>query len=239
MNKHLVQLIELSKIDKELDSFGPKIENINKNLASVIKKENDLVVKKENFLEEKKENELKIRQHELHLQELADKLQEISKKSGAVKTDKEMKALQLEEDIAKEQCDFANDEVVRLQEINEIKDQLIADIDEELEEVSKVVEEKRKEIEKQLNEIEKERKKVYTKKEKLISGINQKILEFYHKVRKWAGNTTVVPVKKQACYGCYMKINDKTYASVIKSEDIITCPHCGRILYIEEENTEE
>ncbi len=239
MNKHLVQLIELSKIDKELDSFGPKIENINKNLASVIKKENDLVVKKENFLEEKKENELKIRQHELHLQELADKLQEISKKSGAVKTDKEMKALQLEEDIAKEQCDFANDEVVRLQEINEIKDKLIADIDEELKEVSKVVEEKRKEIEKQLNEIEKERKKVYTKKEKLISSINQKILEFYHKVRKWAGNTTVVPVKKQACYGCYMKINDKTYASVIKSEDIITCPHCGRILYIEEENTEE
>ncbi len=239
MNKHLVQLIELSKIDKELDSFGPKIENINKNLASVIKKENDLVIKKENFLEEKKENELKIRQHELHLQELADKLQEISKKSGAVKTDKEMKALQLEEDIAKEQCDFANDEVVRLQEINEIKDKLIADIDEELEEISKVVEEKRKEIEKQLNEIEKERKKVYTKKEKLISSINQKILEFYHKVRKWAGNTTVVPVKKQACYGCYMKINDKTYASVIKSEDIITCPHCGRILYIEEENTEE
>ncbi len=239
MNKHLVQLIELSKIDKELDSFGPKIENINKNLASVIKKENDLVVKKENFLEEKKENELKIRQHELHLQELADKLQEISKKSAAVKTDKEMKALQLEEDIAKEQCDFANDEVVRLQEINKIKDQLIADIDEELEEVSKIVEEKRKEIEKQLNEIEKERKKVYTKKEKLISNINQKILEFYHKVRKWAGNTTVVPVKKQACYGCYMKINDKTYASVIKSEDIITCPHCGRILYIEEENTEE
>ncbi len=239
MNKHLVQLIELSKIDKELDSFGPKIENINKNLASVIKKENDLVVKKENFLEEKKENELKIRQHELHLQELADKLQEIGKKSGAVKTDKEMKALQLEEDIAKEQCDFANDEIVRLQEINEIKDKLIADIDEELEEVSKVVEEKRKEIEKQLDEIEKERKKVYTKKEKLISNINQKILEFYHKVRKWAGNTTVVPVKKQACYGCYMKINDKTYASVIKSEDIITCPHCGRILYIEEENTKE
>jgi len=239
MNKHLVQLIELSKIDKELDSFGPKIENINKNLASVIKKENDLVIKKENFLEEKKENELKIRQHELHLQELADKLQENSKKSGAVKTDKEMKALQLEEDIAKEQCDFANDEVVRLQEINEIKDKLIADIDEELEEVSKIVEEKRKEIEKQLNEIEKERKKVYTKKEKLVSNINQKILEFYHKVRKWAGNTTVVPVKKQACYGCYMKINDKTYSSVIKSEDIITCPHCGRILYIEEENTEE
>ncbi|WP_373408077.1 C4-type zinc ribbon domain-containing protein [Campylobacter hyointestinalis] len=32
-----------------------------------------------------------------------------------------------------------------------------------------------------------------------------------------------------------MKINDKTYANVIKSEDIVTCPHCGRILYKDSE----
>lgn len=30
-----------------------------------------------------------------------------------------------------------------------------------------------------------------------------------------------------------MKLNDKTYAEVIKAEEIVTCPHCGRILYIE------
>ena len=38
--------------------------------------------------------------------------------------------------------------------------------------------------------------------------------------------------------GCYMKINDKTYADVIKAEEITTCPHCGRVLYIETEETE-
>lgn len=59
--------------------------------------------------------------------------------------------------------------------------------------------------------------------------MNQKVLSFYEKIRKWAKNTAVVPVKKQACYGCFMKIYDKTYLSVIKGEEIITCPHCGRI----------
>jgi predicted nucleic acid-binding Zn-ribbon protein len=34
-----------------------------------------------------------------------------------------------------------------------------------------------------------------------------------------------------------MKINDKTYADAIKGEEIITCPHCGRVLYIENEET--
>ena len=32
---------------------------------------------------------------------------------------------------------------------------------------------------------------------------------FYEKIKRWAKDSAVVPVKKQACYGCYMKINDK------------------------------
>ncbi len=239
MNKYLEQLIELSQIDKEIDSFGPRIEKINKELSSVAKKQNDLTEKKEKLIEEKKDNDLKVRQHELHLAELAQRLQDINKKSGAVKTDKEMKALQLEEDITKEQCDFANEEIQRLQKSSEAKDILILEIDEELIEVVKIVDEKKVQIEAKLKEINEDRKKVYAKRDKILSKINQKILEFYHKVRKWAGNETVVPVKKQACYGCHMRINDKTFSSVIKSEDIVTCPHCGRILYIEDNNEEE
>jgi predicted nucleic acid-binding Zn-ribbon protein len=30
-----------------------------------------------------------------------------------------------------------------------------------------------------------------------------------------------------------MKLNDSAYAEVIRAEEICTCHHCGRILYIE------
>ena len=63
--------------------------------------------------------------------------------------------------------------------------------------------------------------------------MDKKILAFYEKIRNWAGNTAVIKVKNQACYGCYMKINDKAYSDLITGEDIVTCPHCGRVLYIE------
>lgn len=59
------------------------------------------------------------------------------------------------------------------------------------------------------------------------------MLSFYEKIRKWAKNTAVVPMRKQACYGCFMHINDKVFASVLRSDEITTCPHCGRILYSE------
>lgn len=101
-------------------------------------------------------------------------------------------------------------------------------------EISKTLSELENEVSEELSNIEKDRNEVYTQKEDLLAKMNQKVLTFYEKIRKWAKNTAVVPVRKQACYGCFMKINDKTYANVIKSEDIITCPHCGRILYKEE-----
>ena len=101
------------------------------------------------------------------------------------------------------------------------------------------IEEARSEAEKDLAQLEKERMKVYEDKQKLLSEMNHNIVVFYEKIRRWAGNTTVVPVKKQACYGCYMKINDHTYAQVIQGEEITTCPHCGRILYIENTPEEE
>ena len=84
-------------------------------------------------------------------------------------------------------------------------------------------------------EISKERNVVYQERSELLEKFDNKILTFYEKIKRWAKDSAVVPVKKQACYGCYMKINDKTYAEVIKAEEIVNCPHCGRILYKEDE----
>jgi predicted nucleic acid-binding Zn-ribbon protein len=35
-----------------------------------------------------------------------------------------------------------------------------------------------------------------------------------------------------------MVISEKVYADVIKGEEIVTCPHCGRILYMEDTKEE-
>jgi len=238
MNKHLNQLVNLAKTDKEIDDFGPKVESIESTLRASAVKEQDIVDRIVAFEEEIKDCKLKKAKNELHLAELADKLTELSKKGAIVKTDKEIKALQLEEEISKEQCEFANEEIARLESIIDAKEIDKEELNVTLEDVKKDSEEIRTSIEAEIAEIEKQRTEVYGIKEKLVSQMSQKILTFYEKIRKWAGNTTVVPVRKQACYGCFMRINDKTYAEVIKQDDIVTCPHCGRILYKETEETE-
>ena len=88
-----------------------------------------------------------------------------------------------------------------------------------------------------LEEINKERNVIYDKRNELLDQFDKKILTFYEKIKRWAKDTAVVPVKQQACYGCFIKINDKTYAEVLKGEEIVNCLHCGRILYKGEEET--
>ena len=238
MNKYLEQLINLSKIDKEIDAFGPRIEEIEKKLRVALEKEQEVNAQIEAYQAEITESKLKKSKNELHLAELADKLTDLSKKGSVVKTEKEIKALQLEEEISKEQCEFANEEIERLDNIIEAKNADIEEAKAKLEEISAETVEIRTSIDSQMKEIEEQRAKVYEQKQKLVSAMSQKILSFYEKIRKWAGNTTVAPVRKQACYGCFMRINDKTYAAVIRQDDIVTCPHCGRILYKETEETE-
>ena len=235
MNKYLKQLIELSEIDKSIDGFAPRIENIKKALNVALENEGEIQKTIELYNEEIKEAKLKRGKNELHLAELSEKIKELSKKSSIVKTAREVKALQLEEEIAKEQIDFANEEIERLDKFIDLKTSTIEEELDKLQVASAEVEEINASIADELSDIEKEKEEVYANKQNLISKIDQKILTFYEKIKKWAGNTTVVPVKKQACYGCFMKINDKIYSAVIKQEDIVTCPHCGRILYKEKE----
>ena len=235
MNKYLQQLVELSDLDKQIDGFIPRIQDIEKAYKNIEEECETITVNIERLDEEV--NDLKSQKSgtNAHIAEFSAKIKDVAKKSSGVKSEKEIKALSLEEDIAKEQLEAANEEIARLEKLidgkNSQKDELgakKAELEENLKNIkSKTLSE--------LENIEKERKEVYAKKDKLIATMNQKILAFYEKIRKWAHNTAVVPVKKQACYGCFMQINGKTFSAVIKGEDIVTCPHCGRILYKQEQ----
>ena len=233
MNKHLEELIELSKIDQSIDAFEPKVKQAKTKLEQIENQESDVAKEIESLQEDIKDAELKKAKNDLHIKELTAKLDANKKKSAEAKTEKEIKALQLEEEIAREQLDFANEEIERLDKLVDTRKAEIEEKHSQLEELKQMSAQIKEDVEKELIEIEKQKQELFEKKQQLVSKMSQKILAFYDKIRRWAKNSAVVLVRKQACMGCYMKINDKTYAEVIKGEEITTCPHCGRILYLE------
>ncbi|MEA3228544.1 MAG: zinc ribbon domain-containing protein [Campylobacterota bacterium] len=232
MNNHLQQLIDLAEIDKNIDAFEPQIEEANYSYEAALAKTQSISSSIESLTTEIKDEELKKSKNDLHLQELSQKLEENSKKSADVKTEREMKSLQLEEEIAKEQVTFANEEIARLEKIIESKKEQIETLETSLKDVSSNLEKVKSDVDAKLVTINADRQTVFVEKEKLLGDINKKGLAFYQKIRRWAKNTTVVTVEEQACMGCHMVISDKIYSDVVRAEEVTTCPHCGRILFV-------
>ncbi|HEX5671000.1 MAG TPA: zinc ribbon domain-containing protein [Sulfuricurvum sp.] len=233
MNKHLEQLIDLSLIDKEIDAFEPQIEEANLQYDALLATKNSVMNEIATLSGEIKDEQIKKQKNELHLAELSAKLEENSKKSAEIKTEREMKSLQLEEEIAKEQVNFANEEIDRLEKLIAHKQAKIDELTAKETEIEGKLSGVKADVDVKLAKIDADRKVIFAKKEILVAAMNQKGLSFYQKIRRWAKNTTAVPVRNQACMGCYMAISDKVYAEVIKGEEITTCPHCGRLLYLE------
>ncbi len=238
MNKYLQDLIKLSKFDTAISMFEPKIENEKAKLATFVETASAIKASINSIYLEIDEIKSKRTKNNIHLAELKTKLENIAKKNKDVHNEKELKALQLEEEIAKEQISFANEEIDRLDNLAKSKESVLKELQEKLTAEEEDIKEIQVAVDNTIENINKERNDVYQQRSELLEKFDNKILTFYEKIKRWAKDSAVVPVKKQACYGCYMKINDKTYAEVIKAEEIVNCPHCGRILYKEDEEQE-
>ena len=235
MNKYLEDLIKLSKFDTAISMFEPKIENEKAKLATFVETAASIKASINSIYLEIDDVKSKRTKNNIHLAELKTKLEYIAKKNKDVTNEKELKALQLEEEIAKEQISFANEEIERLDNLTKNKELTLKEFQEKLAVEEEDIKEIQVAVDNRIEEISDERNVVYQERSELLEKFDNKILTFYEKIKRWAKDSAVVPVKKQACYGCYMKINDKTYAEVIKAEEIVNCPHCGRILYKEDE----
>lgn len=70
-----------------------------------------------------------------------------------------------------------------------------------------------------------------TRRDTLLSQLGPSFKGFYERLYAKYSEDTVVPIKKESCGGCYMKLTVETVAKVRTSEDPVTCMSCNRILY--------
>lgn len=234
MNQSLLQLIQICNLDKEIDSLEPQIELKKSDLNKAIRTKEFKQHEYFDLEEQTKELILQVSKNNQAIQEESTKLEAVYKKISEVRSERELKSLNIEEEIAKERITQANSEIQRLENelshTNELQNSLNTQIF-ELDNTIVGIEGK---VNDEVKIIKAQQQKIFEQKQVLIVKMDQKLISFYEKVRKWARNSSVVPVHKQACGGCFIRINDRIYAEIIQSSDIITCPHCGRILYLEE-----
>ncbi|RDU57997.1 zinc ribbon domain-containing protein [Helicobacter sp. MIT 99-5507] len=232
MNKDLQNLIALAEIDKEASQLEPQITDIENELNDKIKLQAKTKDELESLQNSAKRAKVDISANELIIQENSEKIEQIDKKMASVKSEQEIRALDAENGLAKEKIAYANEQIAHIHKELESFVEKEEEIQNRIQELEKEIEVSKEDVQKKTAKVKAELKKVFDNKEKIAKNIDNKVLIFYEKIRKWAKDTSIVVVKKQACSGCYIRINDMVYSELLKSDDIITCPHCGRILYI-------
>lgn len=231
MNKNLKKLIEVNRFDLEVSKYDPIIEQ----KMSPINEKN---FEKSKALKEKQELETLIITNGESLAKNNDEfaaitadIERIRNKIQESKSEKEMKNLDMEEGILREKGISFNNEIEALEKsIQEAKDK-IATLDSNVEKLDEEINSMELGCNEAVQEIKKQQDEVSAKRTEVALGMETTVLRLYEKIRKWAGNTSVISIYKEACGGCFVKLNDKNIADIRKGDEIVHCPHCGRILY--------
>ncbi len=167
-----------------------------------------------------------------------EKIETDEKRLGEAVKEKQIKALTKEISNARKAVRLHEMELTSVNEKLEKKT-------EELQGKQALSKDKTEEVERASNELDIKQKdqdgaieEKQNEKDSVAGSLSPSLLSRYETIRKRRAGLGVVPVKDETCRGCHMNIPPQTYILLMRdTEEIITCPHCHRILYFESSET--
>ncbi len=233
MKEQLILLVELQRIDSEQRS----IENKKDLLPQELERLNaELHQYEETVAEAQRRLEELIQKHSEKEKDLArgsENLKKTKNRLFEVKTNKEYQALLTELDVINEKNDVVESEIiVILDSIDQSREDLstkergIALVRSDLEGNIKKVQDEMNSIDSLLTSVTGKQRSVKMK-------INAGILKRYELIKQKRNGRAVIPVWKEVCGGCHMNIPPQMYNQLQRSEELMLCPNCNRIMYWE------
>lgn len=231
MKNELIKLIELSKIDAEIDALAEAREElpfqIDKLQNQLNELESSLVDKKQELAHWEKD---KINKE----QELTEKKDWIVKREGIlkeIKTNKEYHAALKE--VAQAKKGVADVEAALLQLMGQIEERTfeLAGLEKETADKKPPLEEQITEKKGQVGLLEQQVQEKTTEGEAKEKELEESILKKYKTIKNRL-SPAVAPAGHGVCLECNMNIPPQLYLELQKFKQIISCPRCHRILFI-------
>lgn len=174
----------------------------------------------------------KLRQEkERTLQEEGRKAMDKRMRLNRVKNIKELQALQREIDQIKESNTQLEEELMRILEELEASGAGLKAKGEEVKKLEEACGEKRTRVEAELAGIERAMTEASKTRQAIAVQLNGDLIERYELIFSRRGGVAVVGVSEGICQGCHMNIPPQLWNEIMRSERLIFCPSCHRILY--------
>jgi predicted nucleic acid-binding Zn-ribbon protein len=234
MNDAIRSLLALQEKDLELDRLTAGLAAIPGKIAALQSQIQAAKTALEDAKKESTQLQMIRKQKELDLETHETAIRKYSLDLNAVKTNDAYRALLGEIEKAKKEKSTLEDQILLLMEQSDqasrvLKEKEAAFKRDENDLLKQIAdwETKQKELQQQIAERQAQRSEA-------VGGLPQNIAEHYERVRRAKKGAALVPIHKEQCSGCHMKVSQNLINEVRRGQKLIPCESCSRIVYLEE-----
>lgn len=173
------------------------------------------------------------------LQDDGKKAMDKRMRMNRIKNVKELQALQREIDQIRQSNSELEEELIKMmEELEGLKNDIKAK-QEELTKAEEEWHEKQRGLQSQVSNIDAAVADASTRRKNIATQIASDLMSRYELIFARRGGTAVVDVTGGICQGCYMNIPPQMWNEIIRSDKVILCPSCQRILHYKPAEVEE
>jgi len=169
--------------------------------------------------------------------ELQTKEEAIKKFQGQlyqIKTNKEYTAMEKEINVVRADCSVLEEDIINLlDKIDEADKAKQSRSDQLKTEKGKIAEEKKK-INEETKKVETELNGFKGQRNQLADKVDKIILSKYERILRNKDGLALVPIRNNACQGCFLDMPPQVINEIKMKKDLIFCESCARILYLED-----
>jgi len=225
------KLLPLQELDCQLRDMKRELEDIP---ARKEEEQSRLQEHKGNLAEAEEAMKLeqaKIKELELEVQSCKDQIDKYRQQQMVLKSNKEFKAMETEiANVLAKIREHEDQELVLMEDVESARVN-VAERRKELEAEEEAVNMDVAELDKRIAGIEEDVASLEARRSEVLAEVPEDMLSRYERIQS-RRDRALVPVEGGICGGCHMKLPPSVNQNILKQEDMVSCDHCGRLLYI-------
>lgn len=171
------------------------------------------------------------REAERSIEGLDASMEKSNIKLSNIKSNKEYKAALKEiSDLEHEKSVLEEKAIELMERIEEMEKELVVSRA-RTEAVQKEFEKNREDIQKEMKALEQDLEFLEKGRGQFCQDVDEKLLKTYNSLRDRKKGVAISPVIKGVCQGCHLGIPPQKFNELIRGDEMMNCPNCGRIVY--------
>ena len=231
MLETLEMLTKLQEIDQRVDQLAHSRVDLPEKievLKGQVQELEDLNAEDQARLEQLEKDK---RQEELGLQEARDELKRYQEQLYRIKTNREYDAIQTEIDAQKGKISQHEENILNIMATSEEVTENLETRTGELDQIRQENVPQWEQLEQDLSSLDDRIAAENDRRKNVTVRIDKKILEAYERIRGVKNGLAIVAIRKRACGGCFKTLPPQKIQEIRRTDKIIICENCGRILY--------